>query len=784
MPTDRRRSSSSAPASPARRPPRPCARRASTAASCCSAPSPSGPTSARRCPRTTCAARPSARAAYVHEEGFYAEHDIELRAGERGRRPRRGPPRARARRAASGSRYDRLLLATGAEPRRLRRPRRRARRRPPTCGRSPTATRCARASTRGGRLVVIGAGWIGSEVAASARQRGMDVTIIAPEAVPLERVLGPEVGAVYRDLHRDHGVDAAARRPAWRRSRATAASSASARSDGATIDCDAVVVGVGAAPRTELAEAAGLAVEQRRARRRAPGDERPGDLRRRRRRQPPPSRARAGCASSTGTTRCTRGRRRRARMLGADERLRRARPTSSPTSTTSAWSTPATRRAGTASSSAATRRRASSSPSGSPDGRVLAGMNVNVWDVTEPIQALIASGGQRGRRAAWRTRTSPLERPARRRPERRREPPAAASTMRACRSGSTRSRGSCSRAATFATLVARARRHRRDLEPDDLRQGDHGLGPLRRTAARARRGRRRRPQELFFALALDDVRAAARDAAGHLRAQRRTRRLHLVRVHAGPRRRRRGDDRPGARSLAAARPAQRDDQGARDRGRAVDAIEELTARGVNVNVTLLFSVERYEQVIEAYLRGLERRASAPASRWTGSPRWPRSSSRASTPRSTPSSPHGLALRGQVAIANAQRRLRTLSGQASPARAGRRSSAPARRRSGRCGRAPGPRTRATPTSSTSSELIAPRRDQHDARADPARVRRPRRGRRRRSDADSARGAGRPGAAAAAASTSTRSPPSSSARAWSPSATPTASCSAASKPSSAR
>ena len=68
----------------------------------------------------------------------------------------------------------------------------------------------------------------------------------------------------------------------------------------------------------------------------------------------------------------------------------------------------------------------------------------------------------------------------------------------------------------------------------------------------------------------------------------------------------------------------------------VPAIEELTARGINVNVTLLFSVARYEQVIDAYLTGLERRARRgdPSTR---SPRWPRSSSRASMPRPTPCS---------------------------------------------------------------------------------------------------------------------------------------------------
>src|SRR5919198_695196 len=55
--------------------------------------------------------------------------------------------------------------------------------------------------------VVIGAGWIGSEVAASARTKGMDVTLIEQLSVPLERVIGPEVGEIYADIHRDHGTD-------------------------------------------------------------------------------------------------------------------------------------------------------------------------------------------------------------------------------------------------------------------------------------------------------------------------------------------------------------------------------------------------------------------------------------------------------------------------------------------------------------------------------------------------------------------------------------------------
>jgi 3-phenylpropionate/trans-cinnamate dioxygenase ferredoxin reductase subunit len=111
-----------------------------------------------------------------------------------------------------------------------------------------------------GRLVVVGAGWIGSEAAASARQLGMEVTLLERLAVPLETVLGPTIGALYADLHRGRGVELLtgveleALEGAGRVERVRLA-------DGRTIDCAAVLVGVGVVPRTALAEAAGLAVD-------------------------------------------------------------------------------------------------------------------------------------------------------------------------------------------------------------------------------------------------------------------------------------------------------------------------------------------------------------------------------------------------------------------------------------------------------------------------------------------------------------------------------------------
>src|SRR5215217_4056638 len=195
---------------------------------------------------------------YVHDEGFYAEHDIELRLG---RTAERLDASGRELELDDGERlrYDRLLLATGAEPRRLSIP-----------GaeldgvlylRSVQDSDGLRARLdRGGAVVVVGAGWIGAEVAASARQRGLEVTVLDPASVPLERVLGSEVGAIYRDVHADHGV---------RMSLGTAVEAFEGHtevervrtSDGRTIDCDFVVVGVGVEPRTELARGTGIAVD-------------------------------------------------------------------------------------------------------------------------------------------------------------------------------------------------------------------------------------------------------------------------------------------------------------------------------------------------------------------------------------------------------------------------------------------------------------------------------------------------------------------------------------------
>jgi 3-phenylpropionate/trans-cinnamate dioxygenase ferredoxin reductase component len=111
-----------------------------------------------------------------------------------------------------------------------------------------------------GRLVVVGAGFIGAEVAASARARGVEVTLLERNGTPLTRALGEEMGRLYGDIHRDHGIDL--RTGAMVEGIEDTAGGVVVRlGEGQAIEADAVLVGVGIAPTTELAEAAGLDVD-------------------------------------------------------------------------------------------------------------------------------------------------------------------------------------------------------------------------------------------------------------------------------------------------------------------------------------------------------------------------------------------------------------------------------------------------------------------------------------------------------------------------------------------
>jgi 3-phenylpropionate/trans-cinnamate dioxygenase ferredoxin reductase subunit len=195
---------------------------------------------------------------YVHAEASYEEHGIELRVGETAIRL---DTERRQVELDGGEElpFDRLLIATGAEPRKLDIP-----------GaeldgvhylRSADSSDAIRARLEeGGKVVVVGAGWIGSEVAASARQRGLEVTMIDPGSVPLERVMGPEVGGIYRDIHVERGVELILGTGVEAFEGQTRVERVRT-SGGQTIDCDFVVVGIGVAPLTDFAASAGIAID-------------------------------------------------------------------------------------------------------------------------------------------------------------------------------------------------------------------------------------------------------------------------------------------------------------------------------------------------------------------------------------------------------------------------------------------------------------------------------------------------------------------------------------------
>ncbi|MBI5716873.1 MAG: FAD-dependent oxidoreductase [Burkholderiales bacterium] len=194
-------------------------------------------------------------------DDYYAEQHIDLRL--RTHASRIDVP-AREVVLDSGTRlaYDRLLLATGAEPVRLSLPGMEASQVPqvPHVHTLRTLADCraiiaGAASAR--RAVVIGASFIGLEVAASLRTRGVEVHVVAPEARPMERVLGPQLGDFVRRLHEEHGVVFHLGKTA----RAIGEREVTL-DDGSTLAAELVVVGVGVRPRLELAGQAGLAVER------------------------------------------------------------------------------------------------------------------------------------------------------------------------------------------------------------------------------------------------------------------------------------------------------------------------------------------------------------------------------------------------------------------------------------------------------------------------------------------------------------------------------------------
>ncbi|MFJ7909072.1 NAD(P)/FAD-dependent oxidoreductase [Kitasatospora sp. NPDC096204] len=196
---------------------------------------------------------------YVHPPQWYAEHDVTLRLGTAVASI--DPAGHTVTLTDDGEvEYGKLLLTTGSVPRRL-----------PVPGadqdgvlylrRVEDSDRIKAALRPGARIAVIGAGWIGLEVAAAAREAGAEVTVLEALELPLLRVLGREVAQVFADLHREHGVDLRFGVKVAELTGDGGTVSGVRLADGTTVAADAVVVGIGIAPATGLAEAAGLEVD-------------------------------------------------------------------------------------------------------------------------------------------------------------------------------------------------------------------------------------------------------------------------------------------------------------------------------------------------------------------------------------------------------------------------------------------------------------------------------------------------------------------------------------------
>jgi 3-phenylpropionate/trans-cinnamate dioxygenase ferredoxin reductase subunit len=190
--------------------------------------------------------------ALLHDEQWYADRDVTLRTGVRATALDLGAGTV-ALDDASTLPFGALLLATGATPRRLDLP---GAEHAVTLRTVEDARRIKEALEPGTRVVLVGGGWIGLEIAAAARAAGAEATVLEALDLPLGNVLGPEIAGHLVELHRSHGVEVR-----------TGVQVRSIEPDGvvtadATVPADLVVMAVGAVPETALAEAAGLAVDR------------------------------------------------------------------------------------------------------------------------------------------------------------------------------------------------------------------------------------------------------------------------------------------------------------------------------------------------------------------------------------------------------------------------------------------------------------------------------------------------------------------------------------------
>ncbi|MGX1541615.1 NAD(P)/FAD-dependent oxidoreductase [Streptomyces adustus] len=338
---------------------------------------------------------------FVHEPAWYARNHIELHLGHTVAALDRAARTVRFGEDGTLAHYDKLLLVTGAEPRRLDVP-----------GTDLAGVHHLRRLSHAerlrsvlaglgrdnGHLVIAGAGWIGLEVAAAAREYGAEVTVVEPEPTPLHGVLGPELGGVFAELHQEHGVRF---RFGVRLTEIVGQDGlvfAARTDDGDEHPAHVVLAAIGAAPRTALAEAAGLELADR-----AHGGGIAVDARLR---TSDPDIFAAGDVASFphplyGTrlrvehwANALNGGPAAARaMLGQEVVYDRVPYFFSDQYDLgmeySGWAPPGSYDQVVIRGDAGKREFVAFWVK---EGRVLAGMNVNVWDVTEPIQQLIRSG--------------------------------------------------------------------------------------------------------------------------------------------------------------------------------------------------------------------------------------------------------------------------------------------------------------------------------------------------------------------------------------------------------